>query len=197
MSVNLLPPEHRATITYARQNSTLKNWIIASSIGVVGLVLVFAGGLFFLNQSTTNQQRQVTELRKQLADQKQGDVEKQVSSISSSIKLTLQVLQRQIFFSKLITQVGSVMPNSTSLESLALNSAQNGIDLTATATDYQSATQVQINITDPSKKLFDKADIINVSCGEPSTSYPCKISLRAAFAKDSGYQFTTIPGATK
>ncbi len=190
MSINLLPPEQKQSISYARRNTVLRKWVIAATIGVLGIVVVVAVGSFFISQSTKNQQAQVTDMKNQLAVQKQTEVEQQVSSISNSIKLTLQVLQRQIFFSKLLVKVGEVMPSGTLLEGLTISSQQNSIDLAAAAKDYQTATQVQINITDPSKKLFDDADILNVTCSDTG-AYPCKVSLRATFAKDSGLQFTT------
>ncbi len=196
MSVNLLPPEHKADITYARRNAILRNWIIASCIGVLGIFIVLAAGYSSINKSTKSQQDLVSNSRVQLEAQKPAEVQKQVSSISDSVKLTLQVLQKQVFFSKLLTQVGAVMPAGTSLDSLTINSTTGGIDLSAFAKDYQSATQVQINLTDRNKKLFDSADIINVTCGE-SRPYPCKVTLRALFAKDNTFQYTKPTGATK
>ena len=197
MTINLLPPQHKADIIYARRNTVLKNWIIGSCIGILGIFIVLGAGIFFINHSTKNQQHEVTVMQSQLDAQKQGEVQKQVTNISDSVKLTLQVLQRQVFFSKLLTQVGAVMPSGTTLESLTINSTQGGIDLSAKAKDYQSATQVQINITDPSKKLFDKADIISATCTPTvkSDPYPCKVSIRALFAKNNSFQYSKT-GAT-
>lgn len=199
MSINLLPPEQKADITYARRNTVLKNWIIASCIGVAGIILVFAAGYFFINQSKETVQKQVNESRTQLSAQKQEEVQKQVTSISEGVKLTLQVLQRQIFFSKLLVQVGAVMPPGTSLDTFTINSPQGGIDLSVFAQDYQAATQVQVNITDPDKKLFEKADILNVTCTPTTTQtpatqlYPCRTTIRALFAKDSSFQYVNNP----
>lgn len=196
MSINLLPPEHKADIVFARRNAVLKNWIIASCVGVVGIIIVLAAGYYFINQSTKATQKQVNDARTQLSAQKQEEVQKQVSNISDGVKLTLQVLQRQIFFSKLLVQVGAVMPPGTSLDTLTINSTQGGIDLSVFAQDYQAATQVQVNITDPNKKLFDKADILNVTCTPQTTltaaqQYPCKSTIRALFAKDSSFQYVS------
>lgn len=204
MSINLLPPQHKADIVYARRNTVLKNWIIASCVGVAGIILCVAAGYYFINQSMSSAQIQVNNARTQLSAQKQDEVQKQVTSISDGVKLTLQVLQRQIFFSKLITQVAAVMPPGTSLDTLSINATQGGIDLAVSAQDYQAATQVQVNITDPSKKLFEKADILNVVCADAQSTatnsqYPCKTSIRAVFAKDSGFQYvsTSTTGAKK
>lgn len=206
MSVNLLPPEIKSDIVFARRNAMLKNWIIASIIGVIGIVLVLAAGHFFISRSTATWQKQVSTMRTQLSAQKQDEVQKQVTSIGDSVKLTLQVLQKQVFFSKLVTQVGAIMPDGTTLDSLTINSTQGGIDLTAKATNYQTATQVQLNIIDPEKRLFEKADIINTTCAlDPkdltssiNRQYPCKITIRAVFAKDNTFQYSkTTPAGAK
>jgi len=70
------------------------------------------------------------------------------------------------------------------------------LDLRATAKDYQTATQVQVNLEDPSNKIFEKADIINIQCNNQpigpdvvKAQYPCTIQLRALFAKDSSFTF--------
>jgi Tfp pilus assembly protein PilN len=188
MGLNLLPPNQRSSITYARRNTILRNWIVFLLTGLVGLTVLIAIGLWYINYSVATQTSQNNTLKEQVASQKQDQIEKQASVISNNFKLTLKVLQQQIYFSKLLNKVGEVMPKNSSLEGLTISSEQNTIDLSVVARDYQSATQVQINITDPSKKLFDKADILDVSCSNTG-DYPCKITLKAVFAKDSGLKF--------
>lgn len=202
--INLLPAETKSDITFARRNTVLRKWILASCVGVVGIVLVTAAGHLFISRSTDSWQRQVNDMHAQLNAQKQDEVQKKVTEISESVKLATQVLQRQILFSKLIAQVGAVMPSGTALQSLTISSTQGGIDLSAIATDYQSATQVQLNLSDPQNKLFEKADILNVTCENAATTaqasnskYPCKITIRALFAKDNPFQYVKASGATK
>ena len=67
-----------------------------------------------------------------------------------------------------------------------------GIDLNAVTKDYQTATQVQLNLQDPKNKIFDKADILNITCSSSNPadpSYPCTISLKALFAKNNPFLF--------
>lgn len=201
--INLLPPDQKTDIIFARRNAVLKNWIVASCIGVVGIIVVIAAGQFFISRSTTTWQKQVSSMRAQLDAQNQAEVQKQVTNISDSVKLTLQVLERQVLFSKLLVQVGAAMPSGTTLNSLSISSTQGGLDLAASAKDYQTATQVQLNLSDPQNKLFEKADIIGVNCDNTTKTptggllpYPCKITIRALFAKNNAFQYTkTAPAA--
>lgn len=198
--INLLPADYKQDITFARRNAKLKNWLIASCIGVIGIIAIIAAGHLFIDRSTVTWQKQVDQSKQQLGAQKLDETQKHITDISDSIKLTVQVLSKEILFSKLLTQVGAAMPPGTSLQSLSISSIEGGLDLTAGATTYQTATQVQINLSDPANKIFDKADITSVSCQDDpknTSPYPCTVTIRALFAKDNGFQYVTSTGAKK
>lgn len=189
--INLLPEETKSYITYARRNTVLRKWVIAALIGIMGIVAVLMAGHLFIDRSATSWQKQVDNAQAQLKAQKLEETQKRVTEISDSVKLATQVLSKQVLFSKLLTQVGAAMPPGSSLQSLSINSIEGGIDLTAVATNYQTATQVQINLSDPSNKIFEKADIGSVTCGDPDKqAYPCTVTIRALFAKDNAFQYT-------
>lgn len=195
--INLLPDETKQGISYARSNTVLRKWIFASVLGVLGIIIILASGQFFIARSTASWQKQVDTTKQQLGAQKLDETQARVAEISDSIKLATQVLSKQVLFSKLLTQVGAAMPVGSSLQSLSINSPEGGIDLTAVATSYQTATQVQINLSDPSNKIFETADIISVSCQQdPATAggYPCQVSIRALFAKDNEFQYVNNKG---
>src|SRR5690606_36448643 len=117
-----------------------------------------------------------------LKQQNIEEVEKRLADFSGSLKLIEQVLSKQVLFSELFRQVGAIMPNNTVLSSIEISKVEGGIDLTAKARSYDSATQIQVNLEDPRNKLFNKVDIISVSCGNSEdSSYPCTVSLRALF----------------
>lgn len=160
----------------------------------------------FINQSISTSQSQLADINASLKEQKLEETQKRVTDISDSIKLALQVLSREILFSKLISQVGAAMPSGASLQSLSIGSTEGGIDLTAGADDYQTATQVQVNLADKDNKIFEKADIVNITCVQPANTgatatgpepYPCTISIRALFSKDNGFQYITAAGLKK
>lgn len=190
--INLLPNETKQQLLFARKNTALKNWIVATVIGLLGILLVIAAGQLFISRSTTVWQKQVNDTKQQLEQQQLQQTQNRVTEMSDSIKLASQVLSKQVLLSKLLTQVTTVLPTGTSLQSLSIKSAEGGIDLTAIARDYQSATQVQINLADPKNKVFEKADIVSVTCQDNSnTGYPCTVTLRALFAKDNAFQYSS------
>ena len=194
--INLLPPEVKQEYTYARRSQKLRKWITAAMIGLVGVLLIIGFGFIAINKESQRYNTQISQSKQQLETKKLKDTKQQVEDMSTSLKLVVQVLSKQILFSELLQQIGNSMPRGSILTGLGINQVEGGIDLQARATNYQTATQVQINLSDPNNKIFDQADIIRVTCAEASTedeeselgsTYPCTINLRAQFSKDNSF----------
>jgi hypothetical protein len=195
--INLMPTEMKETLIYARRNLLLTRWVIAVLLGIVGIGAVITAGNLYINQSTKIYATEVQSRRDQLAQLQIEETKKRTEDISTSTKLALQVLSRQVLFSELMTQVGAAMPSGAALQSLSIGKLEGGIDLQAVAADYQTGTQVQVNLQDPSNKIFEKADIISITCStenrpndDSDDRYPCQVTIRALFAKNSPFLFT-------
>jgi Tfp pilus assembly protein PilN len=186
--INLLPPDTKETLHYARRNRVLRKWIIASLICLLGSVLLVAGGSIYLNQSINDTSKQIADTQHQLDAQNLSSVQKQVTDMSNNLKLSVQVLSKEILFSKLLTQLGSVTPNNVILTNLAITQTQGSIEVTAQATDYNAATQLQANLADPKNQIFSQADIENIACNSEG-QYPCTVSIRALFATNNPFLF--------
>jgi Tfp pilus assembly protein PilN len=188
--INLLPPETRNDLLYARKNNQLRRWLVYLLIGLLGALLIFGGGVFYLSQTTKNLNENSRKARESLQLQKIEETQAQVEQLSSNVKLTTQVLSREILFSKLLTQLGSALPANTALSQLQIDKLQGGLTITALAKDIESATQIQLNLQDPKNQIFEKADIENISCSDSALSaYDCTVQLRALFAKNNPFLF--------
>lgn len=191
--INLLPGEARQSISYARRNTIMLRWSLGllASLGLIA-VITFVGQLY-INQAINDTNKQIAETQNQLKVQKLEDTQKRVQSISSSLKLVIQVLGKEVLFSSLLQQIGAAMPPNTVLTNLSINKLQGGIDLQVAAADYESATQVQINLKDPNNKIFSDADLINSQCGggaaATNSKYPCSVTIRAKFATNNPFLF--------
>lgn len=204
--INLLPPEQKESIRYARHNTRLRRWMLTMGISLVATAGIVAFGQLYLAQAIHANQKQLAQTQEQLKLQKLEDTQKRVQEISSSLKLVVQVLSKEVLFSKLLRQVGTAMPPNTILTNLSINKVQGGIDLQASAVDYNSATQVQVNMKDPNNKIFSNADIVSISCDSAtktqatqtvSDKYPCTITIRAQFAQNNPFLFINNAAATK
>jgi len=187
--INLLPPEIKRGYGYARRNVALRHWLIVIVISLVGLGVLGTYGLLTLHQSKADSTRQASSLQTKLDKEHLGQTNKLVGEMSDSLKLTVKVLSNEVLFSKLIKQIGAAMPNGAVLTGLTINTSNTAIDLKAGATNYTTATQVQVNLSDPANKIFSKADLVNIDCNNQSNIYPCTVSIRALFGDNSPYLF--------
>lgn len=193
--INLIPPQAKSNLQYARRNLALRSWVIALALVLLGMGGLVTFGLLDMQQSITDHQRQVSAVQAELKRENLAQTEEKVKEISSSLKLATQVLSNEILFSKLITQIGAAMPSGAVLASLNINKSSGALDLNANAKDYITASQVQVNLSSSTDKIFARADIVNINCSTPKDSekanpYPCTVTLRALF--NSKNQFLLI-----
>lgn len=188
--INLLPPDSKRSIAYARRNTQLLHSCLALAGVIAGTVLLIGFGHFYLSTSTARYKEDAATLQASLQAQNIDETKTRIQELSGSVNLVLEVLSREILFSKLLLQAGSVMPDGSSLSSLEISEDQKGIDITAGAINYEVGTQVHINLSDPNNRLFEKVDLVSVQCNEQSTGpYKCITRLRALFGDNSPYLF--------
>ena len=190
--INLLPPDVKNNIVYARRNTSIRSWMVAVAGAILAVFIVVGSGQFYLRYSINTYSKQLAAGQAQLKSQNLEQTQKEVESVSGNLKLVVQVLSRAVLFSKLLGQIGSAIPSGSVLTNLSIsNKVNGGIDLSFASTDYQTGTQVQLNLADPNNQIFEKADIVNIQCVQPATptKYPCTIQIRALFAKNNSFSF--------
>jgi hypothetical protein len=186
--INLLPPDIKSNYRYARHNVVLRRWVVTFLVGLVGLGGLATYGLLTLHQSTAHYNDQIIATNALFKQEKFAQTQAQVQDISNNFKLVVKVLDQEVLFSELLTRLATLMPQNAALTGLNVNQAQTSIDIIAGAPDYNTATQVQVNIADPANKIFSKADIVGINCGGQS-SYPCTIDIRALFVPNNPFLF--------
>jgi Tfp pilus assembly protein PilN len=189
--INLLPSDIKEHYVYARRNTSLRHWAFALLFGLVGVGVVATGGLLVMQQSIDQYSKQVASAQDALKSQRLEETRKHAKEITNSLKLVVDVLSKEVLFSKLITQIGAVTPLNTSLTDLSINQVQGALDITAISADYNSATQLQVNLADPENKLFSRADIQTITCTEGTSNprYPCQVRIKALFSENNPFLF--------
>ena len=195
--INLLPPDVKQDYHYARRNTRLVNWIVAFSFALVGLAGISIGGILYLQQAAKPYAAQIEIAQASLKQQDQAGTEKQVKDISDNLKLVVQVLSKEILFSQLLKQLAVILPSNSVLSGLTISQLQGALDITANTTDYNAATQLQVNLADPTNKIFSKADIVSINCVAPAdggeqsikNKYPCAVTVRALFSPNNPFLF--------
>lgn len=187
--INLLPQDRRDSIDYARKNVLLLRWIMIILIAILLLIVIAGGSLFYLKQDVKAREESIAKNKQSLSDQKEEETLKRVSEISGRLSLVVDVLSREVVFSKLIPHIGSLIPDGAALNGLSLSRDTEGaLDLSISALDYNTASQALINIQASESLLFEGADANNVTCeGITEGPYPCLVSIRAVLVKDNPF----------
>jgi len=200
--INLMPDASKQEIRYARYNARLVRWTIGCLIVIAIMLATVVLGAFYIDSTKSSLSTSIKQSKTAIATQKLESVQKEAEELSQGVKLIVQVLSKEVQFSKLLQQIGALMPSGATLGEVQLSSKVNGaLDLTANAVDYQTATQVQVNLQDTKASLFEKVDTLNVNCSDTQTSttvdsrYKCQITIRALFKKDAAVTF--LSGASK
>lgn len=189
--INLLSPEQKEQIVYARRNGRLIRVLAGFMSATVFALLIVGAGRWYMAQTTERYKQQIAEAESSLSSQNLGETKQKIQDLSNSMNLVIKVLSQEVLFSKLLRQAGTVMPPGSALSTIEINGTEGGIDIIAGVDNYQVGTQVQINLQDPQNKLFEKVDLVSVSCGEKSSDeqYPCQANIRALFGDNSPYLF--------
>lgn len=191
--INLLPPEHVNMIRYARQNTTLRKWLLGSLAAIAGLVIIMMAGWIYMDRQAKGLQKNIMLTNQQLKAQNLSKVEADAKEISGDIRVINQVLSNEIRFSGLIQSIGSVMPQGAVLGSLSLNKITGALDLSANTTNYASAAQIAANLSDPANGIFSKVDVITVNCTPNQQPYFCNATYKALFSKSTKNKFLNVP----
>lgn len=187
--INLLPPEQKQVIRYARLNSRMLGWLNGAAIVFAGLAVITGGSLFYLNQDITGLQRTIDDAEHSLKVQKEDETLKQVAAMSGNFSLVVDVLSREVQFSKLLQHLGTLMPSGTILQDLSLSrDGTRGLTLTIGATDYDRAAQALVNLQSDQSLLFAGADATSVNCeNDDLAPYICIAEIQTILTEDNPF----------
>lgn len=193
--INLLPTDVRTNYIYARRNSRVMPWLFALVIALFGLAAITVYGISSTEKVASGYNQQINSSKSILKKENVDDVTAKIGNISSSLKLMVSVLGKEVLFSKLLQQISTVIPQGVNLTGLNINQEDGAIDLVANASNYQAATQLQANLTDPNNQIFATADLESVNCKTSQSSsgavpaLPCVVNIRALFGSNQQYLF--------
>lgn len=192
--INLLPPDLKIEYKYARKNRKLLRWVIAVFLGIFGVVIITASSIILFHESEGNYRSNIDIAQSQLNSDNYTKVVQQVSDISNNLNLMVSVLSKEILFSKLLNRLGSITPSNVILTNLSISQPETAVTITALTGNYNAATQLEVNMSDPANQIFQKADIISIICSNSNSTsanpnYPCTTVIRAQFASNNPFLF--------
>jgi Tfp pilus assembly protein PilN len=161
--INLLPTNLKDEIRFGRLNITLVQYtmlVVSVSIALVA-VLLFGVGVVSADERSLKkniEERQVILSGLSSVTQEAQDLESTVNTISA-------LLEREIEFSKLLKDIGAVIPSGASLTGLALTGDESvPLQIDAEISTQSLAAVLRENLED--SNLFQGADIQSISIGD-------------------------------
>ncbi len=157
--INLLPPEIKESRLYAFRNRSL----IRSTAFMVFALLILGSmlgyGYFDLNHTANVISEETKQKQAQLGDI--AAIEKEAQTLADTISTASTLLEREVKFSELITQIAGLMPEGAALTSLRLTGDKTlPLEITASLTGIEQAPTLQKNLI--TSELFEAADIQEV-----------------------------------
>lgn len=190
--INLLAPNYKKDFGYGRRNVILLRWLIVFVLALAGLLAIGTAGLIYMKNLSDNYQKQINSSQQALKLEHIEQVQRQAKDISGDLKLAVDVLSREILFSKLLNRLAAVTPKDVVLANLNISDTTGALTITANSTNYNAATQLQTNLADPNNNIFASADLEDIICDKSrlkTTKYICQIKIQALFAKDNPFLF--------
>jgi hypothetical protein len=192
--INLLPPDSKEDALYGRRNYKLA--FIAGGIVTIMLALgaLTIFGQFYLSQSKAQYNKSGLVVEQRIKDQKLEESQKGLEVLAANFKIASQLLGKQILFSKLFPKLAEIIPNGAYVRQISIDDKSTYLQFEIAAPTRSLANQGYINVSDSSNGLFEKADLLDISCNDASAKnsssdngLPCKATVKALFKSNSQF----------
>ena len=166
--INLLPPQLKEDIRFAKQNSWLIGYVKVLVLVAIVLAGIFVGTHIYLQKQLDDVNAQVAE--KQATISKYSKVEKQAAAANERLEAIKKVSDQRTHFAELLDAISAVLPKGVVLTQLSLTGdVAHPVAIDYQADSYQTAVAVRdalllspkiqaADITginkDPNKSLF-------------------------------------------
>jgi len=177
--INLLPFELRKERLYGRRNRVLFSFVISLFVTAGIVSIIMTGGLGFVGSEEEVIQSEITSNNEQVL--KLESEIKDVSSVALRLRAADKLFDSSIVFSELVPQIGSLLPQGTIINSLALTGGETDpltLDVSLAGADL--APVLQSNLVQ--SELFEAADVNSITpIGSTDNIYQFNASVSVSF----------------
>jgi hypothetical protein len=159
--INLMPPDVKEDIRFAKLNVSIVQYCILAAIVGIALVGILLFGLLILNNDRSQLEDGIVE-RQAILDELKLD-EDRAKKLSDSIDTIGALFDKEVEFSEIIVQIGSLIPAGSSIDSLTLpnNVKKAPLNLIVRVPTQPDSAVLQQNFAN--SPLFKGADIQSVT----------------------------------
>jgi Tfp pilus assembly protein PilN len=135
--INLLPPDIKKQMRYAKYNRTALAYLQLTVIVLVVLALIFVGTIFYVNLQTTQVAKNVQARQADLAST--VELQKQLQDASDRLTAIKTLETSQTRFSVLLSDLAKYLPQGVSLEGITLTGDdKKPLSIAVVGTSYDS-----------------------------------------------------------
>lgn len=165
--INLLPPDVKGSLKFARLNVSVIEYailVIATTVSLIG-ILLFGHTLasreeVLLTNLVEDKRANLSQYDDELAKAKALD--KRIDTIEA-------LLEREIIFSKLLPAIGALVPPGANINGLELDTEDgNSLKINGQSTNQSGPSVFRENLA-RSEKLFTRADIVSINLVKSDT----------------------------
>ncbi|MDB5167169.1 MAG: Fimbrial assembly family protein [Candidatus Saccharibacteria bacterium] len=181
--INLLSEESKKELRAARSNVTLLNYMLILGLGVIFLAII-SGGVYFVLLGTQSDAQNLISAS-QAKSSAYSSVEAQGSSLRASLTSAKTILDQEVLYTKVLTNIAGAMPTGVILDSLNLNPTLFGTPVTLQF--YTKTTKQALALKDSlaTSPMFSNISFLSLSSsGSQSVDYPISVSLSLSINKD-------------
>jgi hypothetical protein len=192
--INLLPPDAKEEALYGRRNRKLVFIAGSICIMIVALGALTLFGQYYLSRSEKQYKNSGLIVEQRIKDQKLEESQKSLEVLAANFKTASQLLGKQILFSKLFPKLAEITPVGAYVRQVSIDDNDTYLQFEISAPTRELANQGYINVSDSKNGLFEKADLLEITCTDVSenknsdtSTLPCKATVKALFRSDSPF----------
>jgi len=182
--INLLPTDFKKQLRAARNNNMIRRYYMLLIMSAGLLALVFAVG-FMVTLEQEAQHNKIKEQTEKTAQtfQKTRDA---AEDFSKDLAVAKTILAIDVRFSKLITDIASVIPPGVILRNLSLDtqdeSSKTPITINASSKTYEDAVKLKNSLEE--SPIFESVSLVSAGTGTADGSaYPVSTTVSVKFTK--------------
>lgn len=179
--INLLPKEAKKQLHAAHTNVALIRYLVLLSAGIVFLALACAVSYFILvSINNTNEEAKENQ---QSTNTSYNTAKAQFDQMTASMQAAKGIMDKQVLFSNVITELAAALPVGVIVDNLAVNaeSISTPITIKAHAVSENNITTLRSNLM--KSPLFSNSDVQTTTSGQVTTGYPIAITITATINK--------------
>jgi len=177
--INLLPTEDKRQIRAARVNIVLFRYVIIIVASFLFLMLALGASYVILRGVKQSADTVLSTTSGQ--SQQNAQVVAQVQSLQSQVAQAKSSLSNQISYSKVLTNLASVLPSGVIVQTLTLTSTSFGTPTTVSFLAKTNAEATKLQSQLQSSPYFSGVSLQSINTNNANPSYPVAATMTLAF----------------